>query len=306
MNAGQSSGTARRAWNWCVGIAVTLAVYALVEVLASTPLAIPNPGPVYLLAVAFTAFSGGIGAGLISAIVALAGMALNLSSPGYPLLHYSDFDRTRLIVFGIVSPAMAVLVGILKRRADAYHERARAALVQEAALEICRDAAGRVENALAERDVILRTVPVGISFFRERKHVWVNRAYAEISGFGTDELIGRSTRCIYASQEEYDRLGREGYAKLEQGEQYRKELQILRKDGELRWVRVTGRAIDPSDPAKGSIWAIEDIAEQKRAAAALRESEEAFRLIAENISEVFWIIEPSRERVVDLRPAASQ
>jgi len=304
--SGQSSGRAGGAWNCCVGIAVTLAVFVLVEVLAGTPLAIPNPGPVYLLAVVFAAFSGGIGAGLVSAIVALAGSALNLSSVGQPLLHYSDFDRTRLIIIGIVSPAMAVLVGILKRRADAYHERARAALVREAAFEVCRDAAAKAENALAERDVILRTVPVGISFLRERKHVWVNRAYAEISGFEMGEMIGRGIRSMYTSQEEYEFVGREGYAKLAQGEQYRKELQIFRKDGELRWVRVTGRAIDPSDPEKGSIWAIEDIAEQKRAAAALRESEEAVRLIAENISEVFWIIEPSQERVVYLSPAFEQ
>ena len=251
MISGQSSGTARRAWNCCAGIAVTLAVFALVEVLAPTPLAIPNPGPVYLLAVVFAAFSGGIVAGLISAIVALAGTALNLSSPGQPLLHYSDFDRTRLIVVGIVSPAMAVLVGILKQRADVYHERARAALVREAALEACRDAAAQVENPSAEREAILRNAHFGISFLKERKHVWVNRAYAEISGFGTDELMGRSTRCMVASQEEYDRLGREGQAKLSRGEQYRAERQLIRKDGELRWVRLSGRAIDPSDRTKG-------------------------------------------------------
>jgi PAS domain S-box-containing protein len=32
-----------------------------------------------------------------------------------------------------------------------------------------------------------------------------------------------------------------------------------RKDGSTFWARVDGRAVDPQDPHKGSVWTVEDI-----------------------------------------------
>lgn len=35
--------------------------------------------------------------------------------------------------------------------------------------------------------------------------------------------------------------------------------QMRRKDGSLIWTRLVGRAIDPADGSKGSVWVIDDI-----------------------------------------------
>jgi PAS domain-containing protein len=46
-----------------------------------------------------------------------------------------------------------------------------------------------------------------------------------------------------------------------------------------------------------------DITEQRRAEATLRESEQRFRLLAENIDEVFWITDPAENRILYISPA---
>jgi len=43
--------------------------------------------------------------------------------------------------------------------------------------------------------------------------------------------------------------------------------------------------------------------DEKRSTQKLRESEERFRQLAENINEVFWIIDPSKQQMVYVSPA---
>jgi PAS domain-containing protein len=48
-----------------------------------------------------------------------------------------------------------------------------------------------------------------------------------------------------------------------------------RKDGSTFWNRTDGRALDPQNPHKGSVWTVEDVTEQRRA------EEELQRVLAE-------------------------
>ena len=74
--------------------------------------------------------------------------------------------------------------------------------------------------------------------------------------------------------------------------------------GELRdilWNNTTLR--DGSGNIIGTASIGEDVTERKRAEEKLRESEEKFRQIAENINEVFWITDPAKHQMLYISPA---
>jgi len=130
--------------------------------------------------------------------------------------------------------------------------------------------------------VIRECVPIGVALLKNRRYEMVNPAMSEISGFQEEELLGQSTRIMYAHPEDFERVGKEVLAVFSAGREYAAELLIRRKDRELRWVAVKGRLIDTADAAKGSAWFMQDIHERKTAEEILRESEGKLKLLIEH------------------------
>ena len=128
-----------------------------------------------------------------------------------------------------------------------------------------------------EQQVVLDTITTGIGLLRDRKHQWVNRSFAQMFGYSPEEIAGLDTSINYADPADYRRVGTEGYAALAAGRIYSTEARMKRRDGTIIWCEITGKAVDPSNLQAGSIWALLDITERKRAETALRESEIAFR-----------------------------
>ena len=81
------------------------------------------------------------------------------------------------------------------------------------------------------------------------------------------------------------------------------EFRIVRPDGSVRWLRDRGF---PIRDQSGQIYRVagiaNDITERKLAEEALRESEERFRQIAENIHEVFWLRSPDLKQLLYVSP----
>ena len=106
-----------------------------------------------------------------------------------------------------------------------------------------------------------------------------NRAWYELVGYGEEEIVGNTTRMLYADDEEYARVGRELYGQNLKRGVARVETRLLRKDGEWREVVLTAAPLDPENHAAGAVVAIEDVTERRRTEQALREKERCTALV---------------------------
>lgn len=119
---------------------------------------------------------------------------------------------------------------------------------------------------------VLDTATSGIALIGEDRRLLVaNRRLHEIFGWPGGELVGRTTRDWYADEAGW-RIGGEPYATLWQGGAHSREQQLVRRDGSTFWARLTDRAVDASDPSKGTVWVIDDITAARESALQLEQA----------------------------------
>ncbi|HEX7220742.1 MAG TPA: EAL domain-containing protein [Burkholderiales bacterium] len=141
-----------------------------------------------------------------------------------------------------------------------------------------------LERLVREQDAVLQNAVTGIIFVKDRRIVRCNRRFEEIFGYGAGELLNQSTRFLFPSTEEYEAGGEALYEPVWRGETVYVERRHVRKDGTLLWCSISGRAVQPGDPAQGSVWLFDDITQEheseERVQRALAEQE----LILDNAS----------------------
>ena len=137
-----------------------------------------------------------------------------------------------------------------------------------------------------EQRTIFESASTGIVFLRDRTIIRCNRKLEEISGYAPGELIGKSTRVWYPDEEAYATVGATIYSELANGQTYRHEQKMTRKDGTLFWVRLSICAIDKEAPARGAVGIIEDITDEREAAEKLKAALEAAQA-ADRIKSAF-------------------
>ena len=155
-------------------------------------------------------------------------------------------------------------------------------------------ASDEMSRLLREQEALLQTASVGISFVKDRRIVRCTRRLEEMCGYGPGELIGQASVILYRDVEDFRKIG-DAYSELSRGLTVTQSTQVLRKDGTAYWARITGRAVDPADPPRGSVWLTEDITEQRRA------DEEIQRLVLEQqalLNNVVVGITIVRERTI--------
>lgn len=122
-----------------------------------------------------------------------------------------------------------------------------------------------LKSALTQREAILETTAVGVTFLKARRHQWLNRTLANMLGYSPGELLGQETRVHYPNDEDFERIGALAYAQISQTGLFSAEARMRRKNGELIWVQLDGSALDRSRPEDGSVWTYVDITRRKEA-----------------------------------------
>ena len=145
-----------------------------------------------------------------------------------------------------------------------------------------------LHKIMREQQVILDTAHIGIALISDRKLIWVNQKTADLVQYSKEEMKGRPTRIFYASKEASEQLGREAYPLLAKGQTYDTEQELIRRDGTAIWIRSTGRAIEPSDLSKGTIWLFEDITERRQIEEQIHELNRNFVAFLENTSDFVY------------------
>lgn len=135
------------------------------------------------------------------------------------------------------------------------------------------------------------------------RYLQVNDRYCEMIGYSRGDLMQMTIKDVIlpADIEEAVMLRKQ----LVSGEihSYYRERQLLRKDGTTLWVSLVSSLIRGNDgEPQYFVSVIQDMSERKRAELALRESEEKFRQLADNIPEAFWIADIKMRELLYLSP----
>ena len=133
-----------------------------------------------------------------------------------------------------------------KKNGDIYWELASIAPVKTESgsithfIKVAEDITYRklAEKELKEREETLRGIlsaaPIGINLFQDRIFKWSNRGMAEITGYSVEELVGKTPRFLFESDEEYERVGSILYRPLRDQEVIEVETKYRIKNGNIQ------------------------------------------------------------------------
>ena len=149
-----------------------------------------------------------------------------------------------------------------------------------------------VESALEKSETryrtLIETAREGIAIVdAEENLTFANPAFADLLGYERDELRGMNLREL-TDAAEYGKI-REATARRRSGIASRYEVRLSTKQGDVRVISLSATPLfNDQGEFLGTLGLTTDITERKREAEKLRRSEERYRLIAENVSDVIW------------------
>ncbi len=133
--------------------------------------------------------------------------------------------------------------------------------------------------------------------------IYMSPSSSRILGYEPEEQVGRGSFDL-VHPEDVERV-QERLADLirDPATPVRVEVRARHKDGSWCWVECVGTNLLGKPPVEAIVVNFRDITERRRTTEALRESEQRFRQLAENIHAVFWMSDLRKERILYVSPA---
>ena len=149
---------------------------------------------------------------------------------------------------------------------------------------------GRYESEAlaAEHKVILDSAAEAIGLIRPNYLAKCNRHWGLLFGYGLEEAIGQPAWAWWPSYEEWCRFACDCMEPISEGRSYSAIVQLRRKNGELFWAEISGRAVDPANLDLGVVWMGTDISDRLRTEAELKASEQRFRDLVSLSTDWYW------------------
>ena len=218
-----------------------------------------------------------------------------------------EFRRARpdcVCIMMTTDPGPELALDWMKRGAAAY---LRKPFKPEYLIELCKNAR-RERSLLRVQDLLeVRTRELRESEAKYRRIVdtavegiiamdsdatvtFVNQQMASMLGYTIEEMVGQKFESFLAEDQLTDHYKQ---MKIRQeGENDVYERCFRKKDGGKLWVIISARSIiDPNGIFAGSFGMLTDITERKQAQDSLSESEAQYRLLADHMRDVVWLMD---------------
>jgi len=148
------------------------------------------------------------------------------------------------------------------------------------------------EQELKEREEtlnsIFRAAPTGIGLVADRVIQQANDRLCEIIGYSRDELLGKSARMLYETDEDFIWVGQEKYDQIQKFGTGTVETRWRCKDGKVIDVLLSSTPIQPDDLSAGVTFTALDITDQKKMIEQLQEDRDREQMFLD-IAEVMFL-----------------
>ncbi|MEW6571840.1 MAG: PAS domain-containing sensor histidine kinase [Nitrospirota bacterium] len=135
----------------------------------------------------------------------------------------------------------------------------------------------------ALKSSILSAIPHAVVGLHERTIFFANEAVKTVFGWEPEELIGKSARMLYRTDQEYEEIGKHFYPMIEKQKRYAAEFPYRRKDGRDILCMVSASVIGNELKENKIVVVYEDITERKRAEGELKCSREQLRYLSAHL-----------------------
>ncbi|MCB1886532.1 MAG: PAS domain S-box protein [Rhodocyclaceae bacterium] len=130
-----------------------------------------------------------------------------------------------------------------------------------------------LQRALQTQEAILEKAGIGITLQRDRRFVQCNQHLAELFGYSREELIGRSTRVLFADEASWEAAGQLVYDN--EAAAFDDVMAYVRRDGTPITCHISGRRIDTDDEEETAntwLWLYQDVTRDRELRAHLLEA----------------------------------
>jgi len=115
----------------------------------------------------------------------------------------------------------------------------------------------------ATLDCLCNAAPMGIGMVVDRTIVRVNHKFCDLVGYDEEDLLNKSARILYPTDEEYEQARKEKYDLSSEYEIETVETQFRRKDGKIVQVLLSSALIDSKNTSLGAIFTALDLTKTK-------------------------------------------